>query len=141
MSKKIRWMFLKKQVAYVIVNLLVWVCFFLNAVYRLYINFENTKLGYIEAIEWIQTFSIISAISTGILFSIVRLFEPYLIFVIKKEVAEWFGIILEENQNDKTANDSLSAILVESLSVELVNVILKAIAYGDEKYLVDKNGN
>lgn len=87
--------------------------------------------------EWIQTFSVISAILTGFLFAIIRFFEPYLIFIIKKEISEWFGILLEEQSDD---NDSLSAILIQSLNVELVNVILKAVAYDEDKYMVDRNG-
>jgi hypothetical protein len=78
----------------------------------------------------LQIISIISAISTGFFFALIRFFEPYLIFIIKKQVCEWFGILLVEGDDLKeAANDSLSAILVQSLNVELVNVILKAITF------------
>lgn len=77
-----------------------------------------------------QTLSVISAISTGFFFALIRFFEPYLLFVIKKQVCEWFGILVVENEDDKqAANDSLAAILVQSLNVELVNVILSAITF------------
>ena len=124
-----------------IVNFLMWICFFINAVYRLYLlNFKRPKQKVVRIVEWIQTFSVISAISTGFLFSIIRFFEPYLIFIIKKEISEWFGILLEEKEDDQSGNDSLSAFLIQSLNVELVNVILKAVAYDEDKYLVDRNG-
>jgi hypothetical protein len=72
---------------------------------------------------------VISAISTGFFFAIIRLFEPYLIFLIKKEVYSCFGILVQEKDELKEANDSLAAVLVKSLNVELVNVILSAITF------------
>jgi len=62
--------------------------------------------------EFVQTLSVISAISTGFFFAIIRLFEPYLIFLIKKEVYSCFGILVEQKDEDKSENDSLAAILV-----------------------------
>jgi hypothetical protein len=41
MSKETKEMFIKKQVLYVIVSLLCWVAFFMNAAYRLYIHYYS----------------------------------------------------------------------------------------------------
>ena len=63
------------------------------------------------------------------LFAGIRFFEPYLLFVIKKQFLEIFGIPLLEEDYKLKANDSLAVTLVKSLNVELVNVILKAITF------------
>jgi hypothetical protein len=62
--------------------------------------------------------------------------------VIKREWNQMFGILLEEPTDEgiTSGNESLSSILIQSLNIELVNVILKAIAYVDEKYTVDRRG-
>ena len=67
------------------------------------------------------------------LFAGIRFFEPYLLFVIKKQFLEIFGIPLLEEDYKLKANDSLAVTLVKSLNVELVNVILKAITF-DHKH-------
>lgn len=41
MSKETKSMFIKKQVLYVIISLLCWVAFFVNAAYRLYIHYYS----------------------------------------------------------------------------------------------------
>ena len=71
-----------------------------------------------------------SAISTGLVISIARISEPYFLFLIKKEVKSWFGILMTEKEIDVSKGyekDSLSAFLASSLNVELVNVILYSI--------------
>jgi hypothetical protein len=107
------------------------------------LNFKRPKQKIVKWAEYVQTLSVISAISTGILFAFIRLFEPYLIFLIKKEVYSWFGILVEQKAEEKSNNDSLAAILVQSLNVELVNVILSAITldHTNEGVIVSKNFN
>ncbi len=41
MTKETKDMFIKKQVLYVLVSLLCWVAFFVNAAYRLYIHYYS----------------------------------------------------------------------------------------------------
>ena len=85
MKPEVRMMFIKKQIAYVIVNLMMWVCFFINAIYRLYLlRFKKPDQKIVKWVEYIQTLSILSAIITGLLFAGIRFFEPYLLFLIKK---------------------------------------------------------
>jgi predicted permease len=115
MSAEVRKMFMKKQIYYVLVNLLMWTCFFINALYRIYLHiyFNKPDQKIVKLIDNLQTLSVVSAIITGLLFSCVRLFEPYIFFLIKKEISSWFGILIEESEETTLAeSDSLAAILV-----------------------------
>ena len=57
--------------------------------------------------------------------SLIRVLEPYITFLIKKEFSSWFGVHLEEPKN---GNDSLNSRLISGVTVELVTIILTAIA-------------
>jgi hypothetical protein len=64
--------------------------------------------------------------STGILLAVVRLYEPFFLFLLKQKVYRCFGIIVDEDkQGIKT--ETLSTFLSSSLNVELVHIILKGI--------------
>jgi hypothetical protein len=133
-------MFIKKQVLYVFVSLLCWVAFFVNAAYRLYIHYYSyyTNNGEMATsqkvfsdrnlIQWAETFqeaSVYSALLTGFLMTVIRVLEPYIAFLIKKEFSSWFGVHLEE---PKKGNESLNSRLISGVTVELVTIILSAIA-------------
>jgi hypothetical protein len=52
MKPEVRMMFIKKQIAYVIVNLMMWVCFFINAIYRLYLlRFKKPDQ---KIVKWVE---------------------------------------------------------------------------------------
>lgn len=51
--------------------------------------------------------------------------EPYIIFLFKKEFSSWFGVHARE---EKGMNESLNAHLMSGVTVELVTIILTAIA-------------
>jgi hypothetical protein len=74
--------------------------------------------------------SIITAMCTGTLLTLIRIQEPYFKFLIKQQVMAWFGILMDEKsiQNSQYyINDSLATFLTSSLNVELVHVILESI--------------
>lgn len=64
--------------------------------------------------------------STGIVLAIVRLFEPFFMFLLKQKVWMCFGIYIDE-QKEGIKTDTLSTFLASSLNVELVHIILKGI--------------
>jgi hypothetical protein len=145
MSKETKEMFIKKQVLYVIVSLLCWVAFFLNAAYRLYIHYYSfyTNNGELSTTQkvfsdrnlilWAETFqeaSVYSALLTGLFMSVIRVLEPYIAYLIKKEFSSWFG---EHVQEPKKGNDSLNSRLIAGVTVELVTIILSAITGNIEK--------
>ena len=130
MNEETKSMFIKKQVLYVIISLLCWVAFFVNAVYRLYINYFNyyANNGDRNLILWAETFqdaSVYSALLTGIFMSVIRVLEPYIAFLFKKEFSSWFGDLVPE---PKKGNESLNSRLISSVTIELVTIILSAIA-------------
>ena len=130
MNEETKSMFIKKQVLYVIISLLCWVAFFVNAVYRLYINYFNyyANNGDRNLILWAETFqdaSVYSALLTGIFMSVIRVLEPYIVFLFKKEFSSWFGDLVPE---PKKGNESLNSRLISSVTIELVTIILSAIA-------------
>jgi hypothetical protein len=130
MNEETKSMFIKKQVLYVIISLLCWVAFFVNAVYRLYIHYFNyyENNGDRNLILWAETFqdaSVYSALLTGIFMSFIRVLEPYIVFLFKKEFSSWFGDLVPE---PKKGNESLNSRLISSVTIELVTIILSAIA-------------
>ena len=78
----------------------------------------------------IDNMSIVAAMMTGFIMAMIRVSEPYFKFLIKKQIMEWFGILMDEKETENSEsymNDTLSTFLTSSLNVELVHVILKAI--------------
>ena len=64
--------------------------------------------------------------STGILLAMVRLYEPFFLFLVKRFVYMCFGILLDEDA-EGIKTETLSTFLASSLNVELVHIILKGI--------------
>lgn len=64
--------------------------------------------------------------STGILLAIMRLYEPFFLFMVKKYFKMCFGILLDEEE-EGIKTEALSTFLQSSLNVELVHIILKGI--------------
>jgi hypothetical protein len=74
--------------------------------------------------------TIYTSIFTGFFMSIIRAREPYFRFLISKQFKSWFGILIDEDDDNiskQYVNDSLATFLTSSLNVELVHVILEAI--------------
>lgn len=68
---------------------------------------------------------------TGFIMAIIRSREPYFKFLIRKQVKEWFGMVMTEKEikdSQQYMNDTLVTFLTSSLNVELVHVILVAIS-------------
>ena len=89
----------------------------------------------------LEVISFISSISSGLFMGIIRLMEPYFLFMLKKELYECFGIPYTEEEikkGDSKLTDTISAFLNSSLNIELVHIILKAISQEwtkEDKYL------
>ena len=77
-----------------------------------------------------QIISFISSISTGFIMGLIRLMEPYFLFLLKTFFKSVYGIPLENEEEDKKnskLSDTITAYLNSSLNIELVHIILKAI--------------
>lgn len=44
----------------------------------------------------------VTAMSTGLILAIIRTREPYFKFLIKKQIKEWFGILMDEKEIHKS---------------------------------------
>lgn len=78
----------------------------------------------------LQVISFIASMSTGMIMGIIRCFEPYFHFLLKKTIKAFYGIPLSEEEIDKKNSkltDTIAAFLNSSLNIELVHIILKAI--------------
>jgi len=80
-----------------------------------------------EGLSGIDQASTIASLSTGMILTIIRLSEPYMIFLIKKSVCGWFGDPRYERNEQAELDDTLNFYLLQSLNVELVHIILKGI--------------
>lgn len=78
-----------------------------------------------------QFISFIASMSTGIFMGIIRLFEPYFLFLFKQAFFTLYGLPYTEEQLEERQSkitDMTSAFLKSSLNIELVHIILKAIS-------------
>jgi hypothetical protein len=57
--------------------------------------------------------------------SVIRVIDPYILFLFKKEFSSWLGILVRDNDID---NASLNSHLISGVTIELVTIILRAIA-------------
>ena len=73
-----------------------------------------------------MTLSIVSAMSTGTILTIIRIQEPYFKFLMISKFKQCFGILHEASTDDQI-NDSLASFINSSLNIELVHVILSSI--------------
>ncbi|CDW83493.1 phosphatidylinositol phosphate kinase [Stylonychia lemnae] len=130
MSAEVRFVFIRKHIAYVATFIIIWTFYLAYSYFKLYnagiqIDAEKETL-----MNVLQNISIITAMCTGTIMSLIRIQEPYFKFLIKKQFKAFFGILMEEKdiQNSQQyINDSLATFLTSSLNVELVHVILESI--------------
>lgn len=81
--------------------------------------------------KFFQQCALYSALCTGMVVALVRTMEPYFHFLIKQEFFSWFGLILNEKEQNNAKShekDSIANFLSASLNVELVNAILYALS-------------
>ena len=159
-SSEIRKMFMKKHVLYSISFIIIWSLNLLNAYDALYnrVNRDDPEYAvllsqgytiknlrmpvgtYIQVIvkdgkkymnlTGFQVVSFIASLSTGLVMGIIRCFEPYFLFLLKKTIKAVYGVPLTEEEISRKKNkmtDTVSAFLNSSLNIELVHIILKAI--------------
>ena len=81
-------------------------------------------------LDTFQVISFIASISTGFIMGLIRLMEPYFLFILKTFIKSLYGIPLADDEEDKKTSklsDTITAFLSSSLNIELVHIILKAI--------------
>jgi len=137
MSLEIRKYFIRKHILYVITFIIIWTFFLASTYYHLYADSQaSMPVGGKMMIDspkisaFVDRLSIMAAMMTGFIMAIIRVSEPYFKFLIKKQVWEWFGLILSEKEvfnSENYMNDTLATFLTSSLNVELVHIILKSI--------------
>lgn len=121
-NPKIRTMFLSKQFVYVLSYSVMWLGFMVHAYFSVYALLVKEHSDEVD--RWINNLKKIAmfqSIMIGFVISLVRISEPYFKFLIKKEVCEWFGILVQEDKapeeilKDEEDNiiekDSLAALL------------------------------
>ena len=125
----IRNLFQKKHSYYVFLFIIVWTiqlsanyCHLFNPEIKNPANTDSSQPNY-KLIDEISSFAMFS---TGILLAIVRLFEPFFLFLIKQFIYMCFGVLLDEEE-EGVYTETLSTFLASSLNVELVHIILKGI--------------
>lgn len=74
----------------------------------------------------VSSISGICMFSTGILLALVRLYEPFFLFLIRKFLKMCFGELIDE-EAEGIRTEALSSFLASSLNVELVHIVLKGI--------------
>ena len=95
MSKEVRKLFLRKHVLYVVMLISLQLINMLLNYYELFkpIPDNNSR----QQVIWLISFT--SMLSTGIVMGFIRMYDPIYTFMIKQSMYEWFGEILdEENQ-------------------------------------------
>ena len=78
----------------------------------------------------LQIISFIASISSGLVMGVIRCFEPYFAFLLKKTIKSFYGIPLSEEEIDKSNSkltDTIAQFLNSSLNIELVYIILNSI--------------
>lgn len=132
MSAEVRLVFIRKHIAYVGTFIFVWTFYLAYSYFKLFYSGVDVstkpRLNGLE--ETLQTISIITAMLTGTIMSLIRIQEPYFKFLIKKQFYAYFGILMDEKDDQNSQNyinDSLATFLTSSLNVELVHVILESI--------------
>lgn len=91
--------------------------------------YEGERKRYMD-LNTYQIISFISSISTGFIMGLIRLTEPYFLFLLKTFFKTLYGIPLENEEEDSKnskLSDTITAYLNSSLNIELVHIILKAI--------------
>jgi hypothetical protein len=171
-SAEIRGIFMKKHVIYTLSFICIWSIVLLNAYHSLYDSPDKSSKEYLLLkdqgysyhtirapmgiyitvlkdeknymhLTTFQILSFIASISTGLLMGIIRCFEPYFYFLLKKTIKAFYGIPLSEEEITKKNSkltDTFAAFLNSSLNIELVHIILKAITQECTKTSLPKDG-
>ena len=125
-SKEVRKLFSRKHTFYVMLFIVIWTLQLMSSYYHLFNPWSIIKDDITNKHEQVDLISGVANFSTGIFLALVRLFEPFFLFLMKKIVLMCFGIILDEDE-DGIKTQTLSTFLASSLNVELVHIILKGV--------------
>lgn len=122
-SIEVRQLFQRKHSYYVLLFISIWTIQ-LSASYYQFFNPDIDEGNASQIV--IEYMSGIAMFSTGILLALVRLYEPFFLFLMKKFVWMCFGQTMTQNA-EGIKTQTLSTFLASSLNVELVHIILKGI--------------
>ena len=118
-----------KHFLYVTVIMTIWLVILLNNITALYRfssyvtvdhNFYGETSGKVLA-------AYICMFGNGMALSVIRLIDPYYKHILKKQLAEYFGV-LDDSSEEGLPAKPLSSYLAESLNLELINIILQGIS-------------
>jgi len=100
MSAEVRYVFIRKHIAYVATFIIIWTFYLAYSYFKLYnagTPEEEISADEQNLMKTLQNISIITAMCTGTIMSIIRIQEPYFKFLIKKQLKAFFGILMDEN--------------------------------------------
>jgi hypothetical protein len=84
MSAEVRYVFIRKHILYVATFILIWTFYLAHSYYQLYLSSLDKKEDKEKNLEKVlSTVSIITAMATGFLLTLIRIQEPYFKFLIK----------------------------------------------------------
>lgn len=149
MSSEVRYVFIRKHIFYVGVFIILWTFSLAHSYFQVFYAAQDldrlppherdSRLAQYESINLtLMKITIYTSMLTGFIMSIIRAREPYFRFLIRQQWCSFFGIDLDENDKQTSAqyvNDSLATFLTSSLNVELVHVILEAITKHTKSYV------
>ena len=88
MSAEVRFVFIRKHIAYVGTFIFIWTFYLAHSYFQLYIKSlpvdQQKSDDYAKLEQALQTISIITAMCTGFLLTLIRVQEPYFKFLIKQ---------------------------------------------------------
>jgi hypothetical protein len=99
MSAEVRLVFIRKHIGYVGTFIIIWTFYLAYSYFKLFnAGLTDSEIGYNnkDLMKILQNISIITAMCTGTIMSIIRIQEPYFKFLIKKQWKAFFGILMEE---------------------------------------------
>ena len=139
MSTSVRKQFIWRHSWYVTAYIATWIPYLGFAFYILYAStVAGSEMSYEEMTKderystelqrWFNIYNL-TCIGTGIVMSIVRVFEPVFMSVILRFFYQFFGEIYEDGSGNKSSMDStLLSFLMSSLNIELVHIILTTVS-------------
>ena len=135
-SIEARQSFVCKHFLYVTVILIIWLVILLNNISSLYqfSDFVETKDNFFGTTSSGVLAAYLFMFGNGIALSVIRMIDPYYQHILKKQSAEYFGV-LDDSSEEGLPAKPLNSYLAESLNLELINIIMQGISrFSDPDY-------